>query len=178
MSFSFLSSAFSERIILFDRKARRKKRIRVARKIIMSTLKVGCAFQSKISALQTSDGISPSYALLKHPTDSPGDQEGLTRTTRSPSQREDRQSDCGERAASLLLQTRCVRSDQETHLRRVHRRIAGNVLPRRGKCDASDRILAHLPLLQSATLPHLPSHCTEHHAQFMIHGGILSRMQF
>jgi hypothetical protein len=53
-----LSSAFSERIILFDRKACKKIRIKVPKKLIMFALKVGDAFQSKISALQTSDGIS------------------------------------------------------------------------------------------------------------------------
>jgi hypothetical protein len=51
MLFSFLSSAFSERIILFDREAWKKIRIKVPKKVIISTLKVGYAFQSKISAL-------------------------------------------------------------------------------------------------------------------------------
>jgi hypothetical protein len=59
MSFSFLSSAFSERKIRFDRKIRKKNRSRMAKKLIMFALKVGEAFQSTISALQRSDGISP-----------------------------------------------------------------------------------------------------------------------
>ena len=54
---------FSEDL-LFDRNAWEKIRIKVPKKVIMSTLKVGCAFQSKISALQTSDGISlPPYEV-------------------------------------------------------------------------------------------------------------------
>jgi hypothetical protein len=57
MTFSFLSSAFSERIILFDRKIWKKRRSRMAKKLIIFALKVGYAFQSKISALQGSDGI-------------------------------------------------------------------------------------------------------------------------
>jgi putative transposase len=80
--------------------------------------------------------------------------------------------------ASLLLQTRRVRSDQVTHLRRIHRWIAGNPLPRRGQCNSSERICAHFPLLHSTTLPNLPSHCTEHHAQFMIHAGIMLRTEY
>jgi hypothetical protein len=51
MSFPILSSAFSERIILYDRQIWKKIRIKVPKKDIMSTLKVGYAFQSKISAL-------------------------------------------------------------------------------------------------------------------------------
>jgi hypothetical protein len=43
---------FSEDL-LFDRNAWEKIRIKVPKKVIMSTLNVGCAFQSKISALQT-----------------------------------------------------------------------------------------------------------------------------
>jgi hypothetical protein len=63
MPFSFLSSAFSDRIILFDRNAWKEIRIKVPKKVIMSTLKVGYAFQSKISAHGRSDGISPPYDL-------------------------------------------------------------------------------------------------------------------
>jgi hypothetical protein len=52
-------SAFSDRIILFERKAWNKRRIKMAKRLIMFALKVGDAFQSTISALQRSDGISP-----------------------------------------------------------------------------------------------------------------------
>jgi hypothetical protein len=48
------------------------------------------------------------------------------------------------------------------------RLIACSLLSRRGQCDSSDRICAHFPLLQSTDRSHLPSHCTEHHGQFMI----------
>jgi hypothetical protein len=50
-----LSSAFSERIILFDRKAWKKRRSRMAKKLVMPALKVKHAFQIKISALQRSN---------------------------------------------------------------------------------------------------------------------------
>jgi len=53
---------FSEDL-LFDRNAWEKIRIKVPKKVIMSTLKVGYAFQSKISAHGRSDGISPPYDL-------------------------------------------------------------------------------------------------------------------
>ena len=39
--------------------------IKVTKKVIMSTLKVGYAFQSKRAALQTSDGIDPPCAALQ-----------------------------------------------------------------------------------------------------------------
>ena len=61
-----MSSAFSERIFPFDRKALKKKRRRVPKKAIMCALKVGDAFQSEISALQRSDGISPPDGPPKH----------------------------------------------------------------------------------------------------------------
>jgi ArsR family transcriptional regulator len=64
ISFSFRSTAFSERITRFDPKARRKKRRRDARKRIMSALGLrGSAWQREMTAFQRSDGISPPYAL-------------------------------------------------------------------------------------------------------------------
>jgi len=57
----FPSGASSGRIFLFDRKAREEGWSRMAKKLIMFALKVGDAFQSKIPALQRSDGISPLY---------------------------------------------------------------------------------------------------------------------
>jgi hypothetical protein len=58
------SSAFSDRIVLFDRKAWKKMRTRVPKKVIMSTLNVGDVFQSRISRLQASNGIRPAYGLF------------------------------------------------------------------------------------------------------------------
>jgi hypothetical protein len=57
--FSLQSSAFSERIFPFDREARRKEYRRLAEEAIMITLKVWHGFQSQISTLLASDGISP-----------------------------------------------------------------------------------------------------------------------
>jgi hypothetical protein len=65
ISFSFLCTAFSERIICLELNTLRKKRRRDARKRTMSALGVRgeLAYQREISAVQRIDGISPPYGV-------------------------------------------------------------------------------------------------------------------
>jgi hypothetical protein len=66
ISFSFLSTAISETIVLLDLKTWRKTWSRGAKKSTMSALEMeGSAFQSEISAHQRLDGISPPHGLRK-----------------------------------------------------------------------------------------------------------------
>jgi hypothetical protein len=90
------------------------------------------------------EGIHP---LLQYSMDSPGDQQGLTRTETGPGRRADRQRGCRERAASLLFQKRRVRNTQQSIAHLLLSWAEGNPFPLWVTCNTSARISAHYPLL-------------------------------